>query len=318
MIYFKKNILFLKFFKMVINNNKIFLLIFYLLILGSCSYKNNLDIEEIKKNCELSNMNGIYEIELIRFCDGDSESTEWGNVKMNLDNCVLSVDDLYGANLYAEPDNLDAWKSLKGKIDKKGRINGSIYLRYLMNPKREYANLNFYGNINEYYMKARHSACDFNFNLKKIKNEEDDLVDVDNNQSESSKESTIIIPTGILGDISENQRIILEKTLESRIDNYFAIVPKDLFEEAQEKAFEELDYEECTEDQCIIKIQELLQVENAFKLLLVRDGNDTQISLTWNNLDEKRVEEFYCENCSTKRLRESIEGIVEKLISNNR
>ena len=134
---------------------------------------------------------------------------------------------------------------------------------------------------------------------------------------ELEKSPTLIIPTGILGEISESQRIILEKTLESKIDNYFAIVPKDLFEEAQEKAFEELDYEECTEEQCIVKIQELLQVENAFKLLLVRDGNDTQISLTWNNLDEKRVEEVYCENCNTKRLRESIEGIVEKLVSNN-
>ena len=134
---------------------------------------------------------------------------------------------------------------------------------------------------------------------------------------ENEKSPTIIIPTGILGTISENQRIILEKTLESKLDNYFAIVPKDLFEQAQEKAFEELEYDECTEEQCIVKIQELLQVENAFKLLLVRDGNDTQLSLTWNNLDEKRVEEVYCENCNTKKLRETIEGIVEKLVKND-
>ena len=82
------------------------------------------------------------------------------------------------------------------------------------------------------------------------------------------------------------------------------------------KAFDHFDYHKIAlYDEG--KIQELLQVENAFKLLLVRDGNDTQISLTWNNLDEKRVEEVYCENCNTKRLRESIEGIVEKLVSNN-
>ena len=135
--------------------------------------------------------------------------------------------------------------------------------------------------------------------------------------SEDKKEKlqTIIIPTGILGNISENKKIILEKTLESKIDDHFAIVSKDLFEQAQEKAFEELDYDECTEEQCIVKIQELLQVENAFRLLLVRDGNDTQISLTWNTLDQKRVEEVYCENCNTKKLRETIEGIVEKLVS---
>ena len=51
---------------------------------------------------------------------------------------------------------------------------------------------------------------------------------------------------------------MLEKTLESKLDDYFDIVPKARFEAALEKTFEELDYNECTEDQCIIKIQEIL------------------------------------------------------------
>ena len=62
---------------------------------------------------------------------------------------------------------------------------------------------------------------------------------------------------------------ILEKTLESKLGEYFEIVPKQLFEEAQEKAFEELDYEECTEEQCIMMIKEMLQVENSFQLVLI-------------------------------------------------
>ena len=64
--------------------------------------------------------------------------------------------------------------------------------------------------------------------------------------SQSEKPQTIIVPTGSLGNISEVRKMMLEKTLESALDDHFAIVPKDLFEEAQEKAFEELDYEECT------------------------------------------------------------------------
>ena len=108
---------------------------------------------------------------------------------------------------------------------------------------------------------------------------------------QSEKPQTIIVPTGSLGEISETRIKILEKTLESVIDDYFDIVPKQLFEEAQEKAFEKLDYEECTEDQCIMMIQEMLQVENAFQLVLVSEEGDTQISLTWNDLDKKRVEE---------------------------
>ena len=108
---------------------------------------------------------------------------------------------------------------------------------------------------------------------------------------------------------------MLEKTLESALDDHFAIVPKDLFEEAQEKAFEELDYEECTEEQCIMKIKEILQVENAFQLVLMEEDGDTQISLTWNDLDQKRVEEEYCEDCKTKKLRDSLVGIVEVLLN---
>ena len=131
---------------------------------------------------------------------------------------------------------------------------------------------------------------------------------------QSEKPQTIIVPTGSLGDISEVRKKMLEKTLESKLDDYFAIVPKELFEEAQEKAFEELDYEECTEDQCIMMIKEILQVENAFQLVLMTEGSDTQISLTWNDLDRKKVEEDYCLGCQTSELRETLSDLVGKLL----
>ena len=128
------------------------------------------------------------------------------------------------------------------------------------------------------------------------------------------KPQTIIVPTGSLGEISEVRKKILEKSLESQLDDHFDIVPKEFFEEAQEKAFEELDYEECTEEQCIMKIKEILQVENAFQLVLMEEDGDIQISLTWNDLDKKRVEEEYCQDCQTQKLRKSISSLVGKLI----
>ena len=131
---------------------------------------------------------------------------------------------------------------------------------------------------------------------------------------QSEKPQTIIVPTGSLGKISETRIEILEKTLESKLGEYFEIVPKQLFEEAQEKAFEELDYEECTEDQCIMMIQEMLQVENAFQLILIHEDGDTQLSVTWTDLDQKRVKEEYCEGCKTKELRKTIAGLVDKLV----
>ena len=135
---------------------------------------------------------------------------------------------------------------------------------------------------------------------------------------QSEKPQTIIVPTGSLGEISEVRKKMLEMTLISNLDDHFAIVPKDLFEEAEEKAFEELDYEECTEEQCIMMIKEILQVENSFQLVLMSEEGDTQISVIWNDLDQKRVEEEYCEGCKTKELRKSISELVIKLMSENK
>ena len=131
---------------------------------------------------------------------------------------------------------------------------------------------------------------------------------------QSEKPQTILVPSGSLGEISEVKVKILEKTLESKLDEYFDIVPRHLFEEAQEKAFEELDYEECTEEQCIMMIQEMLQIENAFQLTLLSVEEDTQLSLTWTDLDKKRVEEVFCEGCKIKELRSSIEVLIDKLV----
>ena len=114
---------------------------------------------------------------------------------------------------------------------------------------------------------------------------------------QSEKPKTIVVPTGSLGEISEVRKKMLELTLISKLDDHFAIVPKDLFEEAQQKACEELDYEECTEEQCIMMIKEILQVENSFQLVVLAEDDITQISVIWNDLDQKRVEEEFCEGC---------------------
>ena len=106
---------------------------------------------------------------------------------------------------------------------------------------------------------------------------------------QSDRPETIVIPVGTLGDISDSRKQIIQNTLSQELTKYFRLVPQDKFEAALEKAFEELEYEECTEDQCIMMIQELLQVENVFSLQLVEEDGDTQLSLTWVGLDEDRV-----------------------------
>ena len=80
----------------------------------------------------------------------------------------------------------------------------------------------------------------------------------------NDRSEAIVTPVSSLGDVSETRKKIILNSLTQELSRYFMVVPQSRFEEAQEKAFEELDYEECTEDQCIMLIQEMLQVENYF------------------------------------------------------
>ena len=121
--------------------------------------------------------------------------------------------------------------------------------------------------------------------------------------AQSERPESIEIPVSSLGDVSETRKKILQNTLEDELKEHFMLISQERFEEAQEKAFEELDYEECTEDQCIMMIQEMLQVENVFHLEVIGEGNDTQLSLSWRTLDEKKTEEEFCEGCGTGELR---------------
>ena len=131
---------------------------------------------------------------------------------------------------------------------------------------------------------------------------------------QSERPETIIVPVSSMGDVSDTRKQILQNTLENELKTHFRLVPQQKFEEVQEKVFEELEYEECTEDQCIMMIQEMLQVENVFHLQVIGEGSDTQLSLGWRTLDEKRNEEDYCKGCGTFELREMIGGLVEKLV----
>ena len=130
----------------------------------------------------------------------------------------------------------------------------------------------------------------------------------------SERPETIVIPVSSLGEVSEVRKQILQNTLEDELKSHFRLISQERFEEVQEKVFEELEYDECTEEQCIVMIQEMLQVENVFHLQVLGEGVDTQLSLSWRTLDEKRKETDYCEGCKTKELNGKVGGLVEKLV----
>jgi len=130
----------------------------------------------------------------------------------------------------------------------------------------------------------------------------------------SERPETIIIPVSSMGDVSDIRKQILQNTLTNELKKYFRIVPQEKYEQVLEQVFEELEYEECSEDTCIMRVQEMLQVENVFNLQIIGEGKDSQLNLKWITLDEKKNEEDYCRSCGTFELREMIGGLVGKLV----
>ena len=50
---------------------------------------------------------------------------------------------------------------------------------------------------------------------------------------------------------------------------------------------------------------------------MIREGQDTQLSLSWRTLDEKKKETDVCMGCGTFQLNEKVGGLVGKLVGKN-
>ena len=128
------------------------------------------------------------------------------------------------------------------------------------------------------------------------------------------KPEIIISPVSVHGEVTEARRRFLENTLNETLSLKFRIIPQKRFEAAQESAFQEMDYEQCTEDQCFMLIQEKLQVQYLFHLEVIAEGFLTQLSLKLIDLDEKKTVNDSCEKCTTLELSERVRKLTIRLL----
>ena len=135
--------------------------------------------------------------------------------------------------------------------------------------------------------------------------------------SSEEKPQAIILPTATLGNVKDTTEQILQNTLDNELKKYFKIISQEIFEKAQERAFQELDYDECTEDQCIMLIQEMLQVEHVFHLQIIEEDKDFQLSLSWRTLDENKKQADICLGCSTIKLSKKVTELIQNINSTN-
>ena len=103
--------------------------------------------------------------------------------------------------------------------------------------------------------------------------------------------------------------------LQAVLSEKFELVSQRRFEEAQNKAFEELDYDQCTEENCIRFIQDTLQVESFFSLQLLQEKEITQLTFQMLDLDRKIVKTDMCNECSTLDLNEKVTDLIEEMLS---
>ena len=123
-----------------------------------------------------------------------------------------------------------------------------------------------------------------------------------------------LAPMGMLGNISKTEKQIIFNSLQESLSTYYLLASQKSFEKAQDQAFEELDYEECTEDQCFALIQQILQVDNLFLFNLTREESFTQLSLTRVDLDSQRlVRTILCKDCDIGTLNTKVDELVLKI-----
>ena len=132
--------------------------------------------------------------------------------------------------------------------------------------------------------------------------------------AQNYKPDAAIAPLATLGDISKVRKDIIFNRLQSKLSQYYRVISQQQFDEAQQLAFESLEADECTEEKCIRKIQEILQVERLFVLQLLKDEDTTQIAMTLLTLEEKVVVDDLCHKCGLQELYAKVEKLVQKIV----
>ena len=122
-----------------------------------------------------------------------------------------------------------------------------------------------------------------------------------------------VAPIASIGDAPEAQQQIVFTTLLTELSRYYDLVPQNRFLDAQEEVFNTLEMTECTEDQCIRRIQEILQIETLFTLQFLSQDGDTQLILTRIGLETKTAEISTCKGCNTLELSAQVQELAKKM-----
>ena len=128
------------------------------------------------------------------------------------------------------------------------------------------------------------------------------------------KPTAALSPMGALGELDEIEKRIFFNSLQESLSKYYTLTSQKMYEKAEEEAFQVMDADECTEDQCIAIIQELLQVEYFFMFEILQSGNFQQMKITRVDIDGNRdVRTTTCEDCNISKTNSKVDDLVQSV-----
>ena len=127
---------------------------------------------------------------------------------------------------------------------------------------------------------------------------------------QAPKPGVAVAPVAAIGEIDEAEKRIVFNNLQATLSRAYRLVPQEEYRRAEEAAFASLSVEQCTEEYCIRKIQELLQVERLIVLQIIRAGTITQLTLTLVRDQDKIVRAETCQNCGVLELNDRVARLV--------
>ena len=128
------------------------------------------------------------------------------------------------------------------------------------------------------------------------------------------KPTAALAPMGALGELDEIKKRIFFNSLQESLSKYYTLTSQKMYEKAEEEAFQVMDADECTEDQCIAIIQELLQVEYFFMFEILQSGNFQQMKITRVDIDGNRdVRTTTCEDCNISKTNSKVDDLVQSV-----
>ncbi|MBI4081289.1 MAG: PEGA domain-containing protein [Candidatus Lambdaproteobacteria bacterium] len=118
----------------------------------------------------------------------------------------------------------------------------------------------------------------------------------------AQKQDAAVAPVSAIGQISEGEKSVMFNALQEELGRTYRIITQAEYRRAEERAFRELEAAQCTEDACVRKIQEFLQVERLIVLQVIREQMLTQLSLTLYRGEQKATRTHTCAECTLAAL----------------